>query len=142
MLANCCNSDEAIAAISGTTVTWTSTGSGKADPNGEEGWSNLPGGDVLTVDATKVKRTGNCKKKNDHVGTAALGCLTWLYFPANSFFTMSLTTFPSTRIPDAANLAIAFFITVPISFMVGEPISAIVAFTPAAISDSLAALGR
>src|SRR5438105_2735153 len=59
MLANCCNSDEAIAAISGTTVTWTSTGSGKADPNGEEGWSNLPGGDVLTVDATKVKRTGN-----------------------------------------------------------------------------------
>ena len=64
------------------------------------------------------------------------------YFPASSFFTSSLTTFPSTRIPAAANFAIAFFITVPISFIVGEPISAMVAFTPAAMSASLAAFGR
>ena len=44
--------------------------------------------------------------------------------------------------PAALNLAMAFFITVPISFMVGEPISAMAAFTPATISASPAALGR
>ena len=64
------------------------------------------------------------------------------YFPANSFFTISLTTFPSTRMPAALNLAMAFFMTVPMSFMVGEPISAMAAFTPAAMSASLAAFGR
>jgi hypothetical protein len=64
------------------------------------------------------------------------------YFAANSFFTNSLTNFPSTRTPAALNLAIAFFITVPISFMVGDPISAIAARTPAATSSSPAALGK
>ena len=64
------------------------------------------------------------------------------HFPASSFFTSSLTTFPSTRIPAAANLAMAFFITVPMSFIVGEPISAIVVLTPAAISAALAAFGK
>ena len=53
------------------------------------------------------------------------------YFPASSLFTISLTTFPSTRMPAALNLAIAFFMTVPISFIVGAPISAMVALTPA-----------
>ncbi len=64
------------------------------------------------------------------------------YFPANSRFTISLTNFPSTRMPAPENLAMAFFITVPMSFMVGEPISAIVAFTPATTSASPAALGK
>src|SRR5882762_6659710 len=63
------------------------------------------------------------------------------YF-ASSFFTNSLTSFPSTLKPAALNLAIAFFITVPISFMVGDPISAMAARTPAATSSSPAALGR
>lgn len=31
-------------------LTWTITGSGKADINSEEGWTLLPNGDVLTVD--------------------------------------------------------------------------------------------
>ncbi len=44
--------------------------------------------------------------------------------------------------PTMKDMAMAFFITVPISFMVGAPISAIVAFTPATISASPAALGR
>ena len=61
------------------------------------------------------------------------------YFPASSFFTASLTSLPSTRAP--ANLAITFFITVPMSFMVGAPISAMVAFTAATISSSPTALG-
>jgi hypothetical protein len=73
--------------------------------------------------------------------TAEAAVSTWSYFPANSFFTASLTTFPSTRIPAAAKRAMAFFITAPISFIVGEPISTIAAFTPAAISTSPAALG-
>jgi hypothetical protein len=51
MLANCCSNQEAIAAISGTSVTWTATGSGKADINDEEGWTLLPDGNLLTVDA-------------------------------------------------------------------------------------------
>jgi hypothetical protein len=51
MLANCCSNQEALASISGTNVTWTSTGSGKKDTNDEEGWTQLPGGDILTVDA-------------------------------------------------------------------------------------------
>ena len=33
-----------------TTLTWTITGTGKADQNSEEGWTLLPSGNVLTVD--------------------------------------------------------------------------------------------
>jgi hypothetical protein len=50
MLANCCTTDEAIATI-GASITWTATGSGKADVNDEEGWTLLPSGNILTVDA-------------------------------------------------------------------------------------------
>jgi hypothetical protein len=53
MLADCCTGQEAIAGITGTTVKWKATGSGKADNNDEEGWTNLPDGDLLTVDAWK-----------------------------------------------------------------------------------------
>jgi len=38
------------AILNETTLTWTATGAEKADGNGEEGWSLLPNGDVLTVD--------------------------------------------------------------------------------------------
>lgn len=48
MLANCCSSQEAL--LNENTLTWTSTGSGKADTNSEEGWTLLPNGDVLTAD--------------------------------------------------------------------------------------------
>lgn len=33
------------------TLTWTATGAGKFDPNDEEGWTLLPNGQVLAVDA-------------------------------------------------------------------------------------------
>jgi hypothetical protein len=39
------------------TLTWRKTGSGKADGNGEEGWSLLPNGKVLTVDTTDTPNT-------------------------------------------------------------------------------------
>jgi hypothetical protein len=51
MQANCCNTDQAILTISGGTYTWAATGTGKADWNDEEGWTMLPGGNLLTVDA-------------------------------------------------------------------------------------------
>lgn len=53
MLADALSSKQVTAAISGTTVTWTVTGSGKADRNDEEGWTALPDNTILTVDANR-----------------------------------------------------------------------------------------
>jgi len=53
MLADCCQIKAATATISGTTVTWTTTGTGKGDSYDEEGWTQLPDGTVLTVDANR-----------------------------------------------------------------------------------------
>lgn len=49
MQANCCTEQAAL--LDATTLTWTPTGAGKFDPNDEEGWTLLPSGKVLTVDA-------------------------------------------------------------------------------------------
>jgi len=49
MQANCCNEQAAL--LNPVTLTWTPTGSGKFDPNDEEGWTLLPNRKVLTVDA-------------------------------------------------------------------------------------------
>jgi hypothetical protein len=49
MLANALSEQQALLDLS--TLTWTPTGSGKFDGNDEEGWTLLPGGKVLTVDA-------------------------------------------------------------------------------------------
>jgi hypothetical protein len=52
MLAECCNANQALASISGTTVTWKAqTGYGS---NSEEDWIALPGGNVLTVDVWNI----------------------------------------------------------------------------------------
>jgi hypothetical protein len=51
MLANCCSTEQAILKLVGITPTWTTTGTGKFDENDEEGWTLLPNGKVLTVDA-------------------------------------------------------------------------------------------
>jgi hypothetical protein len=48
MVANCCTKDEAL--FNALNLTWAATGTGKADINDEEGWTLLPGGEVLTVD--------------------------------------------------------------------------------------------
>jgi hypothetical protein len=50
MLANCCTKQEAIL-TSQSPITWTATGTGKFDENDEEGWTLLPSGNLLTVDA-------------------------------------------------------------------------------------------
>jgi hypothetical protein len=49
MQANCCTTQAAL--LDSKTLTWTITGQGKKDVNDEEGWTLLPNGTVLTVDA-------------------------------------------------------------------------------------------
>jgi hypothetical protein len=49
MQANCCTKQQAL--LNASTLTWTATGKGKFDINDEEGWTLLPDGNVLTVDA-------------------------------------------------------------------------------------------
>jgi hypothetical protein len=49
MLANCCTTETAL--LGARRLTWTPTGAGKATINDEEGWTLLPDGRVLTVDA-------------------------------------------------------------------------------------------
>jgi hypothetical protein len=49
MQADCCTKQQAL--LDPQTLTWTQTGAGKFDINDEEGWTLLPNGEVLTVDA-------------------------------------------------------------------------------------------
>jgi hypothetical protein len=49
MQADCCTTQSAL--LDARTLTWTPTGSGKFDLFDEEGWTLLPSGKVLTVDA-------------------------------------------------------------------------------------------
>ncbi len=72
MLANCCTKDEAIATVTGT-VTWAATGTGKADINDEEGWTLLPNGKVLTVNAYV---SGGCCAMGYQIYSASTGAWT------------------------------------------------------------------
>lgn len=74
MIANCCTTDEAILTLSGTTPTWTPTGTGKFDENDEEGWTLLPNGKVLTVDA--YVNSYNATGTNSELYTLSTG--SWL----------------------------------------------------------------
>ncbi len=49
MQADCCTRQAAL--LDARTLTWTETGTGKFDSNDEEGWTLLPSGEVLDVDA-------------------------------------------------------------------------------------------
>ncbi len=52
MQANCCTKQSAL--LDAQTLTWRETGKGKFDVNDEEGWTLLPDGTVLTVDACGI----------------------------------------------------------------------------------------
>ena len=71
MLANCCSQQQAL--LNASTLTWTATGTGKfdSDVNDEEGWTLLPDGTVLTVDA--YNGTGTCGSNTERYnpGTGA-----------------------------------------------------------------------
>jgi hypothetical protein len=71
MLANCCSTQEAL--LSASTLTWTTTGTGKADENDEEGWTLLPNGNVLTVDANNLSDLTNSEIYNTATGTWSTG---------------------------------------------------------------------
>jgi hypothetical protein len=49
MQADCCTKQQAL--LDAQNLTWRPTGAGKFDDNDEEGWTLLPNGEVLTVDA-------------------------------------------------------------------------------------------
>jgi hypothetical protein len=49
MQANCCTTEAAL--LNPATLTWSPTGTNKFDVNDEEGWTLLPNGQVLAVDA-------------------------------------------------------------------------------------------
>jgi hypothetical protein len=51
MIGSCCDTTPKAALLNESTLTWASTGSGKADEYLEEGWTLLPSGQLLTVDA-------------------------------------------------------------------------------------------
>lgn len=73
MLADCCSTDEAVATIAGDVVTWTATGTGKADSNDEEGWTLLPDQNILTVDANRDLGT---TFNDSELYSAGCGCWT------------------------------------------------------------------
>jgi hypothetical protein len=73
MLANCCTTDEALLTLSGTTPTWTATGTGKADINDEEGWTLLPNGKVLVVDANNGASPSTTEIYNPSTGAWTAG---------------------------------------------------------------------
>jgi hypothetical protein len=50
-------------------LSWTITGSGKADVNSEEGWTLLPNGDVLTVDCNHPKYLTNSERFRPILGS-------------------------------------------------------------------------
>ncbi len=55
------------ATLDAANLTWTSTGTGKADGNGEEGFTLLPNGKVLTIDAQ------SCSTRNTEIYDPASG---------------------------------------------------------------------
>jgi hypothetical protein len=64
MLSDCCSSNQYL--LNAFSLTWTFTGSGKADRNSEEGWALLPNSKVLTVDASN---STNSELYNPATGT-------------------------------------------------------------------------
>ena len=77
MQANCCTTQSA--KLNATTLTWTAAGAGKHDDNDEEGWTMLPGGKVLTVDANVTTSTCSTPNTASEIYTVATG--TWTCGP-------------------------------------------------------------
>jgi hypothetical protein len=67
MLANCCTTQSAL--LNPSNLTWTITGSGKTGNNDEEGWTLLPSGKVLAVDANNLGNLTNSEIYDPAIGT-------------------------------------------------------------------------
>lgn len=74
MQANCCTKQAAT--LNPITLTWTAVGTGKADINDEEGWTLLPNGQLLTVDAYVSANTcgGNKSSEIYTISTGKWAC--------------------------------------------------------------------
>jgi hypothetical protein len=66
LLADCCSTKSAI--LDPKTLTWTAFGSGKADVFDEEGWTLLPSGQLLTVDANNLADLSHVELFNPRTG--------------------------------------------------------------------------
>ena len=82
MLANCCSTQEVTLDLA--TMAWTPTGTGKADSNDEEGWTLLPSGQVLTVDAENMVDPTNTEILTNGVWASAGNVPVGLVDPATS----------------------------------------------------------
>lgn len=81
MVANCCTTQEAL--LNAKNKTWTATGTGKADVNDEEGWTLLPGGKVLTVDANNNNTASEIYDPSTGAWTAAGSTIVQLEDPGS-----------------------------------------------------------
>src|SRR5437660_1213698 len=71
MVANCCTLQSAL--LDASSLTWTLTGNGKADSNDEEGWTLLPNGMLLTVDANNPASLTNSELYDPATGNWSSG---------------------------------------------------------------------
>jgi hypothetical protein len=92
MIGPCCFQSTAYL-LNASNLTWTLTGSGKADSNTEEGWTMLPNGKVLTVDTANGT---NSELYNPSTGTWASAGSTIVTLPMSS----SLEVGPGVLRPD------------------------------------------
>jgi hypothetical protein len=67
VVADCCSTRAAV--LEPKTMTWTAFGTGKTDINDEEGWTLLPDGTVLALDANNTENRQNTELLNPATGT-------------------------------------------------------------------------
>ena len=91
MQANCCSTESAL--LNADTLTWTITGKGKRDVNDEEGWTLLPDGTVLTVDAYVFDY--RAKGKNYEIYHPAKG--TWSSGPPSGTIVQLWDSYPNAQ---------------------------------------------
>lgn len=68
MIGNCCNYAQAL--FNESTLSWTTTGTGKFDTNSEEGWTLLADGKVLTADVFRQPNSELYNPRNGSWSTA------------------------------------------------------------------------
>ena len=84
------------------TLTWTATGSSKADVNAEENWTLLPNGRVLTVDAQNVT---NSETYNPSTGSWSSAGSTIVLLPSNGGKPIVAEVGPAVLRPDGSVFA-------------------------------------
>ncbi len=105
MLGNCCGVNQAIATVTGTTVTWTLTGTGKADANSEETWTLLPNNKVLAADANNLADLKHSELYTPSTGTWTSAGSTVVQLDDTSTATNSHEIGPAILRPDGTVLA-------------------------------------